>query len=90
MTGEKLFQVDDRFEIDGVGLVLTPGISVDENEIAPGSRVELRFPDGTNMIVDVAGISTYSPKKPTDPYPIAISGDFTKADIPVGTDVFKL
>ncbi|MEM8681943.1 MAG: hypothetical protein AAGF72_00845 [Pseudomonadota bacterium] len=90
MTGEKLFQVDDRFEIEGVGLMLTPGISVDENEIGPGSRVRLQLPDGTSMTVAVAGISTYSPKKPSDPYPIAIRGGYTKADVPVGTEVFKL
>ncbi len=90
VTGEKLFKVDDRFEIEGVGLVLAPGIAGDEDSVVPGSQVQLRFPDGNSVIVSVARVSSYSPKKPTDPYPIAIGGDYATTDVPVGTEVFKL
>jgi len=89
-----LFTVADRFQIDGRGCVLIPGLSCEPGARAVdrGARIRLRTPNGREFdtfIKDIEHIRyAKMPEKITAP--ICLPRDVTKDDVPVGTEVLLL
>ena len=86
-----LFTVADRFQIDGIGCVLVPGLSgeSDSPRIQRGARIRLRTPSGGEFDTFIKDIEMISgrprPEKLT--FPISLPRSITKDDVPVGTEV---
>jgi hypothetical protein len=74
-----LFIVEDVFSITGQGLVLTPGLG---NHYVPiGTKIRLVRPDGSVLHAAIRGIVF-------ETRDISIGQEWTKADIPIGTEVW--
>lgn len=89
-----LFTVTDRFQIEGRGCVLIPGVSCEPGDaiVCLGHRIRLRMPDGAVFDTTVRGIEhircAKMPEKIT--FPILLPENMKKQDIPVGTEVLLL
>src|ERR1043166_3974640 len=86
----KLIVVNDVFAI-GDGLLLfaptVPFAMADNVHLRTGDRLELRRPDGTVLQTTLFGVVTASPSDGT----VGISvKTFTKADVPIGTEIWKV
>ena len=82
---ELLFIVDTTFLLEGVGLVLAPGVPVDHAPIEPGTPIFLVKPDGTHALASVRPLAPLLRATPTS-RPIAI--DLASGEVPRGTRVF--
>ncbi len=89
-----LFTVADRFQIDGIGCVLVPGLSGEPGSpcIRRGARIRLRTPSGREFDTFIKDIEMISirprPEKLT--LPISLPRSVTKDHVPVGTEVLLL
>ena len=89
-----LFTVADRFQIDGRGCVLVPGLSCEPGApiVARGARIRLRTPSGREFDTFIESIEhiryAKMPEKITAP--ICLPRELTKNDVPVGTEVLLL
>ncbi len=86
-----LSKVEDVFEIQNIGYVLVPGIPVEtshKSNIKDGDELELRFPDGKRKVTKVASLSTLCRTPEQPPIPIALPREFSKKDIPLGTELW--
>ncbi len=91
-----LFTVEDRFTIEGRGVILTPGIPCQTNlpVVRDGARICLRRPDlsTTDTFIRSLEMIRYRPDVPSEKrtIPILLPKGFHKFDIPIGTEVFLL
>lgn len=86
-----LSKVEDVFDLKNSGCVVVPGIPVetaDKAKIKAGDELELRFPDGTTMNTKVASLSFLSRTPETPPIPIALPKEYSKKDVPIGTELW--
>ena len=89
-----LFSVEDRFSIEGRGVILVPGIPRDPGlpVVRDGARIQLRKPDLTVVDTFIRSLEMirYRPELPPDKrtIPILLPKDFHKFDVPIGTEVF--
>jgi len=94
MSGRLLFTVQDVFEIEGRGVVLSPGYLTHVDQLAYGDSVGLRRPDGTVLVAQVKSIEmvTYPADYPSEQRrsPFLIGPGFTQDDVPEGTQVWSL
>jgi hypothetical protein len=90
----RLFTVTDRFQIEGRGCVLIPGVSCEPGDpvVRLGHRIRLRTPSGAELDTTVRGIEhiryAKMPEKIT--FPVLLPENLTKDDIPAGTEVLLL
>jgi hypothetical protein len=85
-------RVEDVFEIEGRGTILTPGFSdaalKDRNiVIRRGDSVELRKPDGSALRITITEIEAMHGARGCF-YPIILPKHLSKPDIPIGTEVW--
>ncbi len=89
-----LFSVEDRFSIEGRGIVLAPGIRRNQDLpiVRDGAKIRLRKPDLTIVDTFIKAIEMirYRPEVPPEKrtVPILLPKDFHKFDVPIGTDVY--
>jgi len=89
-----LFSVEDRYAIEGRGVILVPGIPRDPNlpVVRDGAKIQLRRPDLTVVDTFIRSLEMirYRPELPPDKrtVPILLPKDFHKSDVPIGTEVF--
>ena len=74
-----LFTVEDRFLITGLGIVLAPGLGKTMAKV--NDKIRLIKPDKTTIDTTIQGI-IFETKG------ILIGAHLTKADIPIGTEVW--
>jgi hypothetical protein len=85
-----LIVVSDRFELDG-RIALAPPVPfsiIDGEELKPGANLELKCPNGTTFKTEL-----YSFEWPTPSVGglcISLGKPFTKANVPLGTEVWKI
>ena len=84
-----LFTVSETFEIAGRYLFPVPGVPSSVRGIRVGLGIELRKPDGTSLVTEIASIPIVDPYDPKRPIQIGIRG-LSKAEIPPGTQVWVL
>ncbi len=75
---ELLFTVEQTFWLDGVGLILAPGL---ERQLEPGTPLFLVTPRGTHVTATVKPLPTRGLKGP-------IAVDLAREEVGVGTRVF--
>lgn len=89
-----LFTVELAFQITGRGCVLAPGPSVEvgAQTVRIGDRIRLRRPDGDCIDTVIRGLEMLGrrPRPQVITAPILLPKDFTKADVPEGTEVWLL
>jgi hypothetical protein len=89
-----LFTVADRFQIEGRGCVLVPGLPTEPGSpnVPRGARIRLRTPDGREIDTVIKAIEMISYRKRPEKIcvPILLPKDITKEDVPVGTEVLLL
>ena len=84
----RLFVVQDVFEIRGRGVVMLPGIVVQEGELfRHGDPIHLKRPDGSVVESQIGSLVLVTPN-PGHEVVILIK-ELTKADIPIGTEVWS-
>jgi hypothetical protein len=74
-----LFIVENVFSITGMGLVLTPGPR--NHNVRVGTKIRLVRPDGIVFHAAIRGIIF-------ETRDISIGQEWTKADVPIGTEVW--
>lgn len=83
MTVEKIFDLGNR-------LVLGPGVNGSETGyLRPKTVVELVCPDGSSFTTNIVGIELVIPNH-RGKYPIALSKEIGKGNIPIGTQVWTV
>ena len=89
-----LFTVADRFQIEGRGCVLVPGLSTEQDSpsVPKGARIRLRTPAGkeTDTFIKELEMISYRNKPEKICIPILLPKDITKEDVPVGTEVLLI
>ncbi len=83
-----LYVVTEVFDIAGRFVIAVPGIPPETQGIRKHTALELRRPDGSILptrVQDVAMVSPYDPRRPIQ---FSFPPGLTKADIPVGTEVW--
>ena len=84
-----LFTVSDRFTVIGRGIVLIPGLKpISEQRFKVGDKIRLKRPDGTDVIVVIAGLELPVPNPENEV--LILLREFGKEDVPVGTEVWSL
>lgn len=81
-TGVLLFKVENQFTIRGRGMILTSGPGDHVKNVMTGANIRLVRPDKSELTTTIKGIAFEGS------HGILISGEFTKADVPVGTEVW--
>ena len=82
--------VSDVFELKKGLLVFTPSVSfafADDVQLRPGDRLELRRPDTTVLQTTLYALGRSTPSDGT----LGITvNPFSKADVPIGTEIWKV
>ena len=87
-TKSKLLTVEDRFLIDGRGVIVTPKIPTDSYSGPHSVAVTLRTPDGGEKTASATlDIPMVSPPPPAFYYLCLLTG-LTKEDVPIGTEIW--
>ena len=87
-----LFTVRQTTPLRGDGLLLGPGLP-DGVGLAPGEALRLRRPDGSALVVVTGGKSIPPRREPHQgarTYPIQIRSSVIPADVPKGTEVWRI
>jgi hypothetical protein len=77
-----LFTVQEIFTLTGMGLILTPGPSIENNSIKIGSKIKLIRPDKSEINTIITGWAW------NDRRDIFIESKYSKEDVPIGTEVW--
>ena len=83
---EKIFVIEDHFQIEGRGLIIVGRIEKDSTELKIGTPMIICRPDGSEVETKVAGIDMSSP--PNFEFEAILVRNLTKADLPIGSSVF--
>ena len=83
-----LFTVEDVFQLASSRCVVVPGVPYGFAVLVrQGASLILKAPDGTRRSAKLVGFEMISRGKPTGHAPFSIGG-VTKAEIPIGTEVY--
>ena len=89
-----LFDIEDVFDLSGIGPVITPGIPYSslppDRQIAVGSELLIVSPDGGELRTVIASFPMIRRLNPTDHALFALPKSITKAQLPVGAKVYAL
>ena len=84
-----LVVVDDTFEFQDGTLHFLPLVAIPSLEgVRAGDPLELRRPDGTTINATLYGLDWPSPMR--GEMGLSVNKPLTKADIPVGTEIWKI
>jgi hypothetical protein len=81
-----LFIVDDTFAVRNRGIVLVPGIAL-EDKAGTGTKVLLKLPDGSQSTCSILGAEQFMDARVTTR---AILVDLEKSQVPIGTEVWTI
>lgn len=77
-----LFKVEKQFTITGQGLVLASGLGDNVKFVMTGTKIKLVRPDKSELMTTIKGITFEGS------HDILISSEFSKEDVPIGTEVW--
>jgi hypothetical protein len=86
-----LIVVEDIFDLPDGALHLAPGVpfqAADRAHLKPGDQLELRRPDGTVIAAKFHGFDFLVPNQ--GKVGLSLGKPLTKADVPIGTEVWKV
>lgn len=88
-----LTTVRERFEIEGLGCVVVPGISETWPKNTPiqrGDSIELRKPDGTSLRTRIQSVEICDYKiGERSEVAILLPPEIKKVDVPVGSEIWR-
>ena len=79
-----LFIVEDSFAIKGRGLVLVPGVAL-EDQAGKGTRIVLKVPLGTKLKSTILGAESFMDSRVSKK---AILVNLNKSQVPNGTEIW--
>src|SRR5438045_1084877 len=89
-----LFTVADRFQIEGRGCVLVPGLPTDPGSpnLSRGARIRLRTSAGkeTDTFIEALEMISYRNRPEKICIPVLLPKNITKEDVPIGTEVLLI
>lgn len=83
---EKLFIIEDHFQIKGRGLIITGKRRKNPAELRIGTQLFIRRPDGKEIETKVGSIEMLNP--PNFKNEAILVHNLTKDDLPIGSSVF--
>ncbi len=83
---EKVFVIEDHFQIEGRGLIITGKIEKNSPRLKIGTPIIVSRPDGSEVETKIAGIEMCSP--PNFEIEAILILNLTKDDLPIGSSVF--
>lgn len=83
---EKIFVIEDHFQIKGRGLIITGKIEKKSSELKIGIPIIVCRPDGSEVETKIAGIDRFRP--PNFEIEAILIHNLTKDDLPIGSSVF--
>lgn len=86
---EFLFKIQDKFQLENIGLVVAVDIKIKDAKIKNGDEIEIRLPNAPPVITSVTGIPMSRPNDPEKPFSFALPKNMNKADVPIGTEVWS-
>ena len=89
-----LFDIEDVFDLSGIGLVIAPGIPYSslppDMQIVVGSELLIVSPSGDELRTVISSFPMIRRSKPTDHALFALPKSVTKTQLPVGAKVYAL
>jgi hypothetical protein len=85
-----LFTIRDRLEVPGRGVAVVGLVPIGDELFSRGSPIEIRYIDGTTRHTQIASIELVSPHPPDHAAAVMFPLDITKADLPVGAEVWSV
>ncbi len=89
-----LFTVTHRFQIEGRGCVLVPGLPTDTGSpnLRKGARIRLRTPTGSETDTFIKELEMISYRQRTEKIciPVLLPKGIAKEDVPVGPEVLLI
>ena len=85
-----LFTIRDRLEVPGRGVAVVGLVPIGDELFSPGCPLEIRHMDGTTRRTQIASIEFVSPHRPDHAVAVMFPLDITKADLPVGAEVWSV
>ena len=85
-----LFTVRHPFEIPGRGVAVVGLVPIGDELFSPGSPLEIRYADGTRRRTQIASIEFVSPHQPDHAMAVMFPLEITKADLPIGAEVWSV
>ena len=79
-----LIKVEDRYEIEQTGLILTPGLGDKIETIKIGDKLKIIRPDNQEIFTTIHGLTS------SGNFNIVINQRYTKNDIPIGSKVYLI
>jgi hypothetical protein len=90
-VGRLLFIVEHTFAIPGRGVALIPGIVPQEGEaFRAGDALELRRPDGSVVTTRIGSLELLCPRPRPEEVTVMLPISISKADVPLGTQVWSV
>lgn len=86
--GRFLFNIVDTFWLERVGLVVASDARAVDVSLRVGEPIELRRPDGSRLLTEVAAIAHVSPYRPDRSFDFSLPRGVQKEDVPAGTQVW--
>jgi hypothetical protein len=83
-----LFKIVDTFWLERIGLVVAVDAKSADVCLRTGDTLELRRPDGSGFVTQVAAIPNMSPYYPDRPFSFSLPRGVQKWDVPIGTEVW--
>ena len=83
---EKIFVIEDHFEIKGRGLIITGKIEKKSSRLKIGTPIIVYRPDGSEVKTKVAGTERFRP--PNFENEAILVHNLTKDNLPIGSSVF--
>lgn len=87
-----LFVVEDRFQIEGRGCILVPGVSRDGPSVGTGDPIRLRTPNGKETDTEIRALEMVNYLKPPEHItaPVLLPPELKADHVPIGTEVYLL
>jgi hypothetical protein len=84
-----LLVVEQAGEIKGRGVMLFPGVALQEGEtLRAGDKLLLKLPEGKSREVEIAGLASPNPNPKKEV--LLVLGKLKEADVPLGAEVWSI
>jgi hypothetical protein len=84
----KLLTIEEAFYISGRGVIVTPGIPIDDYSGPQSQTVILQRPDGAETTANATFDMPLVNPPPPLPYFVCVLVGLTKEDVPNGTEIW--
>lgn len=83
-----LLKVEDAFHVSGQGLILAPGLSVEEHPVSNNIPVLITRPDGSEINSTIDVFYPFPVPTPKEPKNFCRFKDLDKNEVPIGSEIW--